>query len=58
MSEYMLASEVARIKNVTPATVRQWETKGILPALRTSSGTRLFARADVERFNPPLRRGK
>ena len=33
---------------MTPATVRLWETKGLIPATRTQSGTRLFKPEDVE----------
>ena len=55
-SEYLLASEVARMKEVAPATVRAWETKGILRAKRTPNGTRIFARADVEQFIVPSRK--
>jgi predicted site-specific integrase-resolvase len=55
-SEYMIASEVARLKGVTPAAVRAWELRGILPAKRTATGTRIFARSDVEKFQPPQRR--
>jgi DNA-binding transcriptional MerR regulator len=55
-NEFMLASEVARIKDVAPATVRQWESKGLLKALRTANGTRIFARSDVEKFERPRRR--
>jgi DNA-binding transcriptional MerR regulator len=52
----MIASEVAKIKGVTPAAVRAWEQRGILPAKRTATGTRLFARSDVEKFQPPRSR--
>lgn len=44
------SAEVARLANVTPETVRQWERTGKLPCTRTASGMRLFAPADVERF--------
>jgi DNA-binding transcriptional MerR regulator len=53
--EFLLSSEVARIKDVTPATVRQWEQRGLLPAKRTASGTRIFSRSEVEKFQPPRR---
>lgn len=47
-SEFMLTADVAREKEVTPATVRHWERSGKLPAIRTVTGVRLFTRRDVE----------
>jgi excisionase family DNA binding protein len=44
------SADVARLLNVTPATVRQWEQQGKLPAERTIAGTRLFDLSDVERL--------
>lgn len=41
-------ADVARVEDVTPATVRAWERTGKLPALRTISGQRIFRGADVE----------
>ena len=55
-AQYLLTSEVARIKEVTPATVRAWEDRGILHAIRTPSGTRLFSRQDVDNFSMPVRK--
>jgi excisionase family DNA binding protein len=46
----LLTSEVARLLNVSPETVRIWERLGKLPALKTSRGVRLFDRRDVERL--------
>jgi excisionase family DNA binding protein len=48
MTELMIASDVAKLIGVTPATVRTWADAGRLPALRTVSGMRLFDRHDVE----------
>jgi excisionase family DNA binding protein len=45
----LIISEVARELGCTPATVRLMERRGELPAIRTSSGVRLFRRVDVER---------
>jgi excisionase family DNA binding protein len=42
-------SEVARLLNVTPDSVRRLERLGKLPAQKTARGVRLFARADVDR---------
>lgn len=39
---------VAKAFNVTPSTVRLWELKGHITALRTPGGQRRFRRADVE----------
>jgi DNA-binding transcriptional MerR regulator len=47
-SDQMLTAEVARVADVTPATVRLWEKQGKLTATRTASGVRLFNRNDVE----------
>jgi excisionase family DNA binding protein len=44
----LLTSEVARILNVTPETVRLWERIGRLHAVKTARGVRLFDRRDVE----------
>lgn len=55
-SEYLLTSEVARLKDVTPATVRSWDERGILRAVRTPNGTRLFSRQDVDSFSVPSRK--
>jgi DNA-binding transcriptional MerR regulator len=46
----LLTSEVARILDVSPETVRLWERLGRLPALKTKHGVRLFDQRDVEQF--------
>jgi len=47
----MLSSgEVAHLAKVSTVTVRNWVRDGKLPCARTSTGMRLFARADVEAF--------
>jgi DNA-binding transcriptional MerR regulator len=50
MPKKMLSADVAKLLDVTPATVRLMERRGTLPAERTTSGVRLFDRADVERL--------
>ena len=45
----ILTAEAAKLLNVTPATVRALNTRGVLPAVRAGN-TRLFERADVERI--------
>ena len=47
-TDQMLVAEVAKALDVVPSTVRHMERVGTLKAARTSSGVRLFARADVE----------
>lgn len=46
----VLTTEAARICEVAPETIRQWERLGKLPALKTERGVRLFDRQDVERL--------
>jgi len=53
--EFLLASEVSAIcikggVPLSPARVRQLERAGELPAMKTSTGWRLFSRRDVEAF--------
>lgn len=45
-----LTNDAARILNVSPDTVRRLERTGVLPALKTAGGVRLFNRTDVERL--------
>jgi DNA-binding transcriptional MerR regulator len=49
-NDVLLTGDVAREAEVTPATVRWWETTGQLRARKTVSGRRLFAREDVDAF--------
>lgn len=49
LTDIILTAEAARIAGVVPATVRLWERSGRLRAQKTSSGTRLYRRRDVER---------
>jgi excisionase family DNA binding protein len=50
MTKLLTTADAARLLGVVPATVRQMERSGRLPAQRTTSGMRLFRRADVERL--------
>lgn len=50
MSAILATADVARILNVTCASVRAYERKGQLRADRTAGGIRLFKRSEVERF--------
>jgi DNA-binding transcriptional MerR regulator len=46
----LLTAEAARILNLTPATVRQMERRGLLPAELTDKGVRIFDREVVLRI--------
>ena len=46
----VLTTEAAHILKVSPETIRHWERIGILPAVKTERGVRLFDRRDVERL--------
>ena len=48
--EMLSPCDVAREGLVTPATVRVWADRGVLPVMRTPGGRRLFKREDVDRF--------
>jgi excisionase family DNA binding protein len=50
LNKFLLTSEVARIFEVVPATIRLWERQGRIKAVRTNGGVRLFNRRDVERL--------
>ncbi len=45
--ELMLPNEVAVLFRVDPKTVSRWETRNILPCIRTLGGHRRFYRKDV-----------
>lgn len=48
--DLLTPAEVSRLADgtITPATVRLWADIGKLPHVRTSTGSRLFRRSDVE----------
>jgi excisionase family DNA binding protein len=48
--EFLFTTQVAQILKVSAETVRAWERRGRLPAIRTAIGVRLFSREDVERL--------
>lgn len=50
--DYLKTSEVARILKLSEAGVRLWEKNGLLKAVRTATGRRLFRREDVEKLTP------
>jgi DNA-binding transcriptional MerR regulator len=58
--ELLLTSEVARLLTElqvprSAVSVRSYELRGMLPAIRTASGVRLFRREDVEKLAEVLR---
>ncbi len=50
MEQLLSVADAARVLGVVPATVRQMERSGRLPARRTAGGIRLFRREDVEQL--------
>ena len=48
--DLLFASSVALIIGRSAEMVRKYERQGKLPAIKTADGTRLFRRADVEKF--------
>jgi excisionase family DNA binding protein len=55
-SDFLLASEAARLLGVSRQSVCRWAGQGRLRATRTSGGVRLFARREVEQLRDSLRR--
>jgi excisionase family DNA binding protein len=50
MGVLLTPAEVAKMFGLTPETVRGWERRGLLRAIKTPTGRRLFRARDVERF--------
>jgi excisionase family DNA binding protein len=48
--DFQTTSKAARILDCAEPTVRSMADRGELPCIRTSTGARLFRRADLERF--------
>jgi DNA-binding transcriptional MerR regulator len=44
---FLTTLDAAREAHVSPETIRHWERTGLLPAIRTTSGQRLFTRENV-----------
>jgi excisionase family DNA binding protein len=60
LAPFMTVTEVARRLGRSTDSVKLYDKSGKLPALRTSTGLRLFARQDVEAFAkilPPRKGG-
>lgn len=50
--EYLKIGEAAKLLGVSVSAVRLWEKEGLLRAVRTAKGQRLFRREDVEKLRP------
>ena len=49
-TDLLLTGEAARVLDVSVDTIQLWERIGRLPAVKTTTGVRLFDRRDVERL--------
>jgi excisionase family DNA binding protein len=49
-AEFLSTSEVARLVGVSGDTVRYWARNGLLPAVQSAGGIRLYRRRDVEKI--------
>ncbi len=50
-----LISVVAKVLNVHPQTLRQYEKEGLIKPSRTSGKMRLYSKSDIDRINMILR---
>ncbi len=50
MERFFVTGEVAQLGGVTSDAVRGWERRGLLRAIKTPTGRRLFRERDVLRF--------
>lgn len=48
-ADLLLTSEASRLLGIAAGTLRDWERRGLITAVRTSSGVRLFARDEILR---------
>ena len=48
--KYLRIGEVAKRLNKTTTTIRRWEREGIITAMRTPTGHRLFAETEINRI--------
>lgn len=48
MAELMQVRAAARALGVSENTIRRWEERGLIPAIRLPSGVRRFRREDIE----------
>ena len=49
-TSYFNISEVARILNISPSTLRVWETAGLITLRRSDAGYRMFTLDDIKRL--------
>ncbi|MEO7189496.1 MAG: MerR family DNA-binding transcriptional regulator [Vicinamibacterales bacterium] len=47
--QFITVNEAAKILGLSAASVRLWENSGKLPAVRTTTGIRLFSLVEVQR---------
>jgi DNA-binding transcriptional MerR regulator len=50
MAKFLMVSEAARVLKVAGQTVRDLERRGVLTAIRTPTGVRLFSSEDIQRL--------
>jgi excisionase family DNA binding protein len=55
---FLTVTQAARILELSAESVRSYEKKGLLPALKTGKGMRLFRKQDVENFRSDSKRAK
>ena len=49
-ADFFTVGDVAKAADASTDSVRHWERTGLLPALRTVGGRRIFRREDVTEF--------
>lgn len=52
--QLMQVREVARTLGVSENTIRRWEERGLIPAVRLPSGVRRFRPEDIERAHKEM----
>ncbi len=57
MTKLMQVREAARALGVSENTIRRWERRGLIPAVRLPSGVRRFRPADIERARTRMYEG-
>ena len=57
-NEFLSVNGAAKLLDIAAQTVREWERRGRLRAIKTETGTRIFRREHVQRLAEELRRAK
>ena len=57
MAELMQVREAARALGVSENTIRRWEERGLIPAVRLPSGVRRFRREDIDAIKARMYEG-